>query len=709
MLPERGGHVVYRPNVDNQRCFVLLPLRAPFLGYFDQIIKPAALEAGLTAVKADEIYGTRAVIRDIWDLIWTSKLAVAIVTDQNPNVNYELGMCHTLGVPTILVTEKAEDVPFDYRHRRYVRYTPREAGWEQKLREELRNTIRTVLSSSGTDDELLWPYDTFDLHAQRKTGRLIPARDSLELVVKGTQLVQHSIAPAFGPHGSLVSVALPNRETQTSFRMGYRIVQGIAAADPIEGQGIDQMKRLAGEVLSSVGDATKTALFLSCGMIDSGSQALRNGCVPKFLAAGMQKAVDVAVTHVVTEAKSVDEQVLRSIAQTAAGYNESAAALVLEALRRVGKDGVVEVLEGDGAEAKLEIREGMQFETGFLSQSFITDNERQECVLENCLLLLYEGKIASMRDLLPILELVAKAKKPILVVAGDLASEALATLIVNRERGTLACAAVKAPGVGDRRSAYLEDAAILTGGRAFLEERMRPLEEATLNDLGRAEKVIITRGDTTIIGGFGNKQEIASRVQGLRRRIDTTPSVYDNAKLRERLARLAGALGVIRSGGLTDTDRDDSRYKLESALFSSQSAIENGYVIGGGVCYYRAKHLVEKLVAANESEQRGIAAVSYALELPLRQLIQNSSVYDKEKILSEIATGSPDSMGFNAETEKIENLAEARIFDSARALKEALLLAFAHAKGVLTTGAWDSTPRAASDLQGGEWRTNGEL
>jgi hypothetical protein len=178
--------VVYRPNVDNQRCFVLLPLRSPFLGYFDKIIKPAALEAGLTAIKADELYGTRAVIRDIWELIWTSRLAVAIVTDQNPNVNYELGMCHTLGVPTILVTERSEDVPFDYRHRRYVRYTPREAGWEQKLFEDLRNTIRTVLSSPSIDEELPWPYDTFDLYAQRRTGRLVPAADSLDLVVRGT-------------------------------------------------------------------------------------------------------------------------------------------------------------------------------------------------------------------------------------------------------------------------------------------------------------------------------------------------------------------------------------------------------------------------------------------------------------------------------------------------------------------------------------------
>ncbi len=691
--------MVYRPSIDNQRCFVLLPLRSPFLGYFDKIIKPAALEAGLTAIKADDIYGTRAVISDIWELIWTSKLAVAIVTDQNPNVNYELGMCHTLGVPTILVTEKSEDVPFDYRHRRYVRYTPREAGWEQKLLEDLRNTIRQVLLSSNVDEELPWPYDTFDLHAQRRTGRLVPATDSLDLVVRGTQVVRHSIAPAFGPQGGLVSVTLPPHGTQTSYRRGYKILQGIVADDPLEEQGIAQMRQLAGEIFSSVGDATKTALLLSCSMIEEGRQALRNGCVPKFLVAGMQKAIDVAVTHVVTEARSVDEHHLKAIAQTAAGSDEAVAKIVVDALKRVGTDGVVEVVDGGGTEVELEIQEGMQFDQGFTSQSFITDTERQECILEDCFLLLYEGQVRSMAALLPILEQVAKARKSILVIAGDLVQEALATLILNKEKGALSCAAVKAPGQGDRRAALLQDMAVLTGGRAFLQERMRPLEDATLADLGRAKKVIVTRGDTTIIEGAGKPGDVASRVQGLRRQIEATPSLYDNAKLRERLAKLGGAIGVVRSGGRTEADRTDSRYRLESALFSCQSAIENGYVVGGGVCYYRAKRLVEKLVAANESEQFGIAAVSHALELPLRQLILNSSVHNKAKLLSGAADGNPDSVGFNAETEKIENLAENAILDSAKALKEALVLAFAHAKGILTTGAWDAAPRTRSDSQ----------
>jgi hypothetical protein len=265
--------VVYRPSVDQQRCFVLLPLRKPFIGYFEQIIKPAALEAGLSAVKADDIYGTRAVIRDIWELIWTARVVVAIVTGKNPNVNYELGICHALGVPTILVTEREDDIPFDYRHRRYLRYVPRDAGWEQKLFEDLRSTMRAVLSSPTVEDELTWPYSTFDLGAQRKTGHLVPVEDSLDLVVSGVQLVRHSVAPAFGPHGTRVSVSAPPQGIQASYRRGYKIAQGVRTDDPLVKQGIEQMRRLAGEMFSSVGDGTKTAIFLSCGMLSAGPRA----------------------------------------------------------------------------------------------------------------------------------------------------------------------------------------------------------------------------------------------------------------------------------------------------------------------------------------------------------------------------------------------------------------------------------------------------
>jgi chaperonin GroEL len=413
----------------------------------------------------------------------------------------------------------------------------------------------------------------------------------------------------------------------------------------------------------------------------------------------MQKAIDVAATHVVTEAKNVETDHLQAIAQTATGSDQGAAAVVVDALKRVGAEGVVQVVDGAGAETELVIQEGMQFDTGFLSQSFITDSQRQECILEDSYILLYEGQVSSLKALLPVLELVARTGKPLLVIATDLVQEALATLVVNRERNTLACAAVKAPGQGERRTAILQDIATLTGGRAFLNEHMRPLDQAALSDLGRGQKIIVTRNNTTIVGGKGKPEEIEKRIHGLRRQIEVTTSLYDSERLRDRLARLVGAVALIKCGGVTDSDRADSRYKLESALFSCQSAIENGYVIGGGVCYYRAKRPVEKLVATNESEHRGIAAVSAALEAPLRQLLKNSSVQNKASVLSKIADASQGTVGFNAETERVENLKDAGVLDPARALKEALVLALAHAKSVLTTGQWEAAAEDKSDQQ----------
>lgn len=687
--------MVYRPNIDQQRCFVLLPLRSPFLGYFEKIIKPAALEAGLVAVKADDVYGTRAVIRDIWEAIWTARIVIAIVTDKNPNVNYELGMCHTLGIPAILVTKRKEDVPFDYQHRRYLRYKPDEAGWEQKLREDLVKTIKTVLSSPPIDEELPWPYDTFDLGAQRKTGHLIPSQDSLGSVARGVSIVRHVIAPAFGPQGTQVSVTVSTpagvlpAERRFLLRQGHKIVQGIRSDDPLEKNGIEQMGWLAAEIFRSVGDSTKTGILLAASMVNEGRDGLARGSVPKSLVAGMQAAVDAAATYIMTSAKDVDARQLQSIACTAAASDAGIAKIVVEALKRAGKDGVIDVVDGSGPETVLDVQEGMQFDTGFMSPSFVTDSTRQECVLENCYILPYEGQIASMAALLPIMEQVARSKRSLLVIAGDLVKEALATLILNKEKGIVPAVAVKTPGQGDRRAALLEDIAALTGGRAFLQERMLPLDEASLHDLGQADKVIVTRGSTTIVGGAGKPKEIEARIHDLRALIDMTSSPYDLAKLRERLAKLSGAIAVLRSGGLTDADRMDSRYKLETAMHSCHFAIENGYVVGGGICYYRAKNLVEKLVPTNESEKYGIAAVSRALEEPLRQLIENSSIRNKAELFNTIA-GQKDDIGFNAETEKVEDLRGAGVIDAAKVLRESLLLAFSHAKGILTTGAWDA-------------------
>jgi chaperonin GroEL len=682
--------LVYRPKIDPQRCFVLLPLRSPFLGYFDKIIKPACADEGLLAVKADDVYGTRAVIRDIWDQIWAARIVVAIVTDQNPNVNYELGICHTLGVPTILVTERAEDVPFDYRHRRYVAYAPKEAGWEQKLGEDLGNTLRTVLSSVPLEEELPWPYSTFELHADRTTGDLIPSTDARTSIVKGVKLVREIVAPSFGPHGTAVSVIVSASNRQVQYQRGYQIAQNIRAQHPLESQGVEQMARLAAEVFNATGDTTKTSILLSCAMIERGSEALVRGCLPTHVVAGMQRAIEAASAHIMTGAKraSANEQTL--VARTAAGPDPLYAELILEAIKKVGLEGVVDIVDGDGIDASLELELGLRFNQGFLSPSFVTDTTREECVLDDCFVLIHEGQIGSLEEVLRILEQVARVNKPILFVAADFSDYVLSTLVLNKEKGLLSCIAVKAPAHADRRRSILEDLAILTGGKAFLQEVGYSLQNASISDLGRAAKVVVTRRDTTIIDGAGRLEEINTRISAVRRQVATTTNLHDIASLRERLARLGGALAIIRTGGRTEAERIDSRYRLESALYSAQLAGENGFVSGGCLPYYRAKAVVERLVPANDSEQFGISAVAYALEQPIRQLIRNSDPIDRAGTLKTIKESSTGSVGYNAQNGEVEDLVESGILDAAKALTQALQLSFAYAKGILTTGAWDA-------------------
>jgi chaperonin GroEL len=701
---ERGGSLVYRPAVDLDLCFVLLPLRSPFVGYFEKIIKPAAAEAGLVAVKADDIYGTRAVISDIWEHIWKARAVVAIVTGKNPNVNYELGICHSLGIPTVLISEKKEDVPFDYRHRRYIPYRTQEADWQQKLTEDITKTLKAVLSSPSAAEELPWPYDTFDLSVSGRIGRLVRSEDARAYVVQGAELVSMSLAPAFGPSGSRVSVTMQELGRQMAFGSGARIAQRIKSGDPLKAQGVDQMARLSQEVLGSVGDATKTAVFLSAEMLKAGDAALKAGHNAKDVLSGMQRAVETANAYIRTEARPVAGEQLKGIALSASGFDGAIAAAVVEAFKKAGKDGIVQVVDGAGGELRLDVQEGMYFDRGFLSPLFVTDPERQECVLENCYVLVYERQIGSMYDFLPLLEKVARSGRPLLVISLDVAGEALATLIVNKQRGTLSCVAVKAPGSGDQRAAILQDISVLTGAKAFLEETGRPLGEIELSDLGRTQKVVVSKDSTTLLGGAGRPGEVAERIKQLRMQLSATTGPYDVEKIRERLAKLGGAIAVLRAPGLTDEDLADSRYKLESALHSCHSAIENGYVIGGGVSYCRARALVEKLVATNDSQMAGIAAVSVALVSPLKRLLGNSQHPDFEAVLKEVLESSSGRIGFNAESRQVEDLGAAGVLDSAKALSDTLALAFAYAEGILKTAAWDTTPLVGEESNSREIR-----
>ena len=386
------------------------------------------------------------------------------------------------------------------------------------------------------------------------------------------------------------------------------------------------------------------------------------------------------------------------IALSACAFDHSIAKVVIEALKRVSKDGIVQVVNGAGAELTLDVQEGMHFNRGYLSPLFVTDDERQESVLANCFILIYERQITSMMELLPVLEKIAKSGRPLLIISQDVAQEALATLVVNKQRGTLSCAAVKAPGTGEQRTALLQDIAILTSGKAFLQETAIPLSNIELTDMGRAQKVIVTKNETTIIGGAGRAGDVADRIKQLRIQMSGTLSPYDAERLRERLAKLGGAIAVIKAPSGTDEDEADSRYKLESALHACYSAIENGYVIGGGASFCRAKALAEKLVAKDESDKAGIEAVCGALVAPLKQILENSQCASPDAVIKQVSEAPDGRTGFNAERRQLEDLSSAGVLDSAKALGDALGLALAYATGILKTAAWDTTPIAETDL-----------
>jgi chaperonin GroEL len=511
-------------------------------------------------------------------------------------------------------------------------------------------------------------------------------------VVEGAELVSMSLGPAFGPAGSRVSVIMQELGRQVAFRQGERIAQRIRSGDPLKTHGVLQMARLAQEILRNVGDATKTGVFLATSMMKAGDAALRSGHSQNGVLAGMQRAVETASAYLMTEAKTVTGEHLMGVALSACASDRRVAEVVIDAMRKAGKDGIVQVVNGTGGEPQLEVQEGMHFERGYVSPLFVTDPDRQQCVLENCFILVYEHPIESMKNLLPLLEKIAKSGKPLMIISQDVGGEALATLVVNKQRGTLSTVAVKAPAIGEQRTAILEDIAILTNARTFLQETARPLDSVGIQDLGRAKKIIVTKDGTTIIGGGGSATEVANRVKQLRTQISGTTNPHDIERLQERLARLGGAIAVIRAHGRTDEDVADSRYKLESALSSCRSTIENGYVVGGGVALSRAKALVEKLIAKDDSDKAGIQAVSDALAAPLRQILKNSRCSDPESVIQQILAAPDGTIGFNAETRRVEDLLVAGVLDPAKTLSETLALACAYAQGTLKTAAWDTTP-----------------
>lgn len=678
--------MVFRPEVDDRLCFALMPFKDPFNGYYEHIIRPAVEEAGLKVMRADEIYGTRAIIRDIWDQIWRARIVVADVTEKNPNVNYELGLCHALGVPVVLITKRMEDVPFDYRHRRCIVYNTDEAGWEKKLRDDLRKTLQATAAEKGKEEDLLWPYDTSLVNETASRPSMIITGNPRDIVIQGTRAVVNQIGRAIGPAGIHYSSSISGKEPMP-YKQGSSIAQGVSSVNPLEQRGIRELQVVAQEVYRLAGDGTKTGMLIAQSMMEQGNELLKQGKLAKDLIRGMEVAIDFVRTELLGRRRRPlrGEQVTQ-IAATAAA-DSAVGKLVAKAIESVGKDGVVTVEESSSAETELHVVEGMQFDRGYLHPRFITNPESGEAVLEDPYILIHSRKIFSMRELIPLLEQVAKEGRALFIIAEDVEGEALETLVVNKLRGVLKVAAVKAPGYGDRRSAVLEDIAVLTGGRVIGEATGITLANVTTDLLGTAKMVTVDSNWTTIFEGGGDLAEINGRIKAMRTQIEELASPYDREKVQERLARLVGGVAVIRVGGVSEVAVLDKKYRCVSGMHSVRAAIEGGWVPGGGLALFHISRSLRDRTVDNETEAAAVEIVAQALEAPFRRIIENAQG-SPTQVVHEISQQDGDTIGFNAETDQIEDIGASGIIDAAMVLKSAVDVAFDHAKFILQTGDW---------------------
>jgi chaperonin GroL len=544
--------MVYRPNVDPTSCFVLMPFQEPHIEYFSGIIQPAAREAGLTAIKADDIYGTAPIIQDIWNQIWRARAVIADVTGRNPNVNYELGLCHALGIPTVLITQNIADVPFDYRHIRCIVYDTRRVNWEDKLRFAISATLKALITGFDVYEDLRWPYDTQALQSLRNINSLVPAKEGTGSVIKGARLVRDACATGLGPHGTNVSVSANFGDSRFD-RSGVAIADATTSYDPLQQKGIEHARRLAQEMKAAVGDGSKTAVLLFQEMVEAGHKSLEKGMVLRDLIHEMDASVETTVRKIESMSRSPVGNDIASVARTAAAGDAQIGQIIEDVLRKAGPDGVVFLAESGQALTSIDVREGIYFDRGFLSTRFITNETRQTTELSDALVLMYDSKISSMRSLLPLLEQVAKMRAPLLVIAEDVEGEALETLALNKERGTLRCAAVRAPFAHENRQLMLEDIAVATGGTVISHYSVS-LESVNATQLGRAKRIEVTKDSCWITGGAGEPQSIESRAAGIRQRIAFEKSDYDVDRLQERLARLVGKVCAIRVGGASSLE-----------------------------------------------------------------------------------------------------------------------------------------------------------
>ncbi len=509
----------------------------------------------------------------------------------------------------------------------------------------------------------------------------VDARDRLK---KGVDSLANAVKVTLGPKGRNVIIDKKFGAPIVT-KDGVTVAKEIELKDPIENMGAQMLKEVASKTADAAGDGTTTATVLAQAIVTAGLKNVAAGANPMDLKRGIDKAVAAVVENLNKQSQKVgdDNKKIEQVATISANNDNAIGKLIAEAMKRVKKEGVITVEEAKGTETTVEVVEGMQFDRGYISPYFVTDADKMEAVLETPLILITDKKISNMKELLPVLEKAVQTGKPIIIIAEDVDSEALATLVVNKIRGSLKIAAIKAPGFGDRRKAMLEDIAILTGGTLISEERGYKLENADLSFLGTAEKVTIDKDNTTIVGGKGKKADITARVNQIKTQIESTTSDYDKEKLQERLAKLAGGVAVLYVGAATEVEMKEKKDRVDDALAATRAAVEEGIVPGGGVAYIRAIEGLEKMKGINEDETTGIAIVIRAIEEPLRQIVANAGG-EGAVIVQKVREGKAD-FGYNARTDKFENLYAAGVIDPTKVTRIALENAASIAAMLLTT------------------------
>jgi chaperonin GroEL len=511
---------------------------------------------------------------------------------------------------------------------------------------------------------------------------IVYTESARNLILAGVNALADAVKVTLGPKGRNVVIE-KSFGSPTVTKDGVTVAKEIELENRFENMGAQMVREVASKTSDVAGDGTTTATVLAQAIYREGSKLVAAGHNPMEIKRGIDKAVETIVENLKKQAKQTkDPKEIAQVGAISANGDEEIGKKLAEAMEKVGKEGVITVEESKTAETTLEVVEGMQFDRGYLSPYFVTDPERMEAVLEDAYLLISEKKISNMKDLLPVLEAIARQQKPLLIIAEDIEGEALATLVVNKLRGTLHCAACKAPGFGDRRKEMLKDIATLTGGQVIAEELGLKLENVTISDLGRAKRVTLDKDNTTIVDGAGNKEKIKGRIQEIRNQIETTTSDYDREKLQERLAKLVGGVAVVKVGAATETEMKEKKARVEDALHATRAAVEEGIVAGGGVALIRAQASLDALKVSDE-QKFGVQIIRRAIEEPLRQIVQNAGL-EGSIVVNKVREGK-DDFGYNAQSDEYGNLLKMGVIDPVKVVRTALQNAASVASLMLTT------------------------